>query len=142
MSSKFMLDKDEINSTLPPIEGAKIIGKLDDPLIAAYVELANAEFALDDISDVMIKRAFSKSLQQIENATSLGYEGVATALTEIQGFESEDEAIDMFRRIAEWDELRACFWNRVRMTFNVWNHWLEIRSDFRVVSLGKKFQAK
>lgn len=125
---------EDISSTLEPISGARIVGKLDKSLSAAYCEMANAELELDAISETMQKRAAFASIEHLGRPTEM-----AEAMRSSSLFHSEEEASQLYQRVARWEELRATFWYQARLTFNCWNDWLEVRDEFRVVSLGKKY---
>lgn len=136
--------REEVAETLDGIQGNREIGPLDEELVSLYVTLVNAEFQLDDLaSDInrrFVEQSMSKVLDVLNGAT--GITDFHQKMASNGWYEDEAEASMMLERVARWERLNYTFWYDVRSHFNNWIDWLEIRSGFRVVSIGKKWMPR
>lgn len=139
-----MYSRAEIDSTLSGVQGNRVIGTLDDELVTLFVLMCSIEIELEELDTEIRKRflarATKSAIDRIDSYTPDQHSEVYRAVAETGMFESEAEASNVYRLLANYERVRATFWYDVRITFNVWNEWLEIRQGFRVVSNGKKYE--
>jgi hypothetical protein len=130
---------EDIESTLPPVGGLKVLGVLDRHAISDFVHYQNLEADVVAISDALRSRLLHRQADALVNLSENPQE-VFTKVASMSLFTTESEAEYAFRKLAELDEARIVFWNRVRTQYNSWNSWLEIRLGWKVCYDGKKFE--
>jgi hypothetical protein len=128
----------DVEETLEPVAGDKIIGTLGGNMPDAFVEMTILELELEEFAATLRERAVNRVAGQIIEG-NMDMQSIMTQALDHGLFTSETEAADMFEKQALYYKLHSEFWYNVRTLFDCWNDWLAIRHDFHIVSLGKKF---
>jgi hypothetical protein len=130
----------EVDDILEPVAGARILGTLDTPLQAQYVELVEIETELMDLTDAMRKDVVSKVSNELMEWDGTPDVEWLRKVGDAAAFKDEAAAYNYFELVARWHEANSAFWYSAKLTFKCFNDTCSIRQGFTVVSLGKKFR--
>lgn len=130
----------EVDDILEPVAGATILGTLDTPLQAQYVELAEIETELMDITDAMRRDMISKVSSELAEWDGTPNIEWLRKVGNSASFKDQQAAYDYFELVARWEEANSAFWYATKLTFKAFNDTCSIRQGYRLVTLGKKFK--
>lgn len=137
-----LYSRDEVNAVLAQIDGARVLGTLDTDLITTYCHLVSVEQELEDVGADYRKRFLEQVAKQMLEFSVTDADAFNNSMSRlvVENVITDAEASDFMKLQSEYLQLFHRFWHEARTSFGNWLDFLEVRKDFQLVVIGKKFQ--
>lgn len=104
--------------------------------------IANREIELLNLRDHLVKRLLSRTVDGVVSSDEL-FEVEVNQLaleTKHKFFDNDSEALHFLEKVTTFEALNTAFWFAIRQRTRNYGEFLAVRSGWRVVAIGKKYQ--
>lgn len=128
----------EVAGILEPIAGDMVVWILPPDLIEEFVEVVHLQAQMDICIDILKDRVANRSVHIVRESLDHTID-VAQMARDMQVFESDAEAYEYFKFLAEYEYRQKKLVYNIRGAINNYTHRYDIRAGFKVVLLEKKY---
>jgi hypothetical protein len=129
-----------VEELLEPVAGDMVIGQLPPALIVAFVETQHLAFKLEEyvshIRDKIADRTKTVARAQLDGEK---WDDLVRIAGELPLFDSDEEAGEYFHALASYEAKHKELVLEIRMLTSNFIYGYDIRQDFKVVRLAKRF---